>query len=209
MSTGRRGTGHATPHPARHRRHPEPVRVSIPSAEAGGVRPRARRAHSERGGQPRFNPLRRSGGRATPSAAGSPLRGCSVRFNPLRRSGGRATRRLSRHSDRNPPLHVSIPSAEAGGVRRAHRRTLCRLRVGRAVSIPSAEAGGVRLSAVGLAHGSPFWELFQSPPPKRGACDMLLLNVSLRRGAAKRFNPLRRSGGRATRAYAKGQEDCD
>ncbi len=64
--------------------------VSIPSAEAGGVRPRPR--------PPRRPPRPRRS------------------FNPLRRSGGRATR-VRRHHRRGRQRLVSIPSAEAGGVR--------------------------------------------------------------------------------------------
>ncbi len=147
-------------------------------------------------GRGRFNPLRRSGGRATPgrghearpgdggpfqspppkrgacdteastgglSPSGKllfqsppPKRGacdCTAYpltkelllsgFNPLRRSGGRATSPSSPSSPRPWPRLVSIPSAEAGGVRRGSGDDPARKQL-RAVSIPSAEAGGVR-----------------------------------------------------------------
>ncbi len=122
---------------------------------------------------------------------------------------------------------VSIPSAEAGGVRRERRdlvlkaaglcefqspppkRGACDWTALRGtsrflVSIPSAEAGGVRPVR-------PFWDWvtswarwFQSPPPKRGACDVedSFCGVNMTTNNTS-FNPLRRSGGRATPVWVE------
>ncbi len=99
----------------------EKLEVSIPSAEAGGVRPLQRQY----------------------SVAKEDPWHC---FNPLRRSGGRATSARWSLSWKKPLLAVSIPSAEAGGVRRKANGVWVLARVSNShVSIPSAEAGGVRL----------------------------------------------------------------
>ncbi len=146
--------------------------VSIPSAEAGGVRP----------------PLPSTGGRGiTP-----------WRFNPLRRSGGRATRRTMNDTDLYRAFLVSIPSAEAGGVRRRSRTWSRRWSPPCAwFQSPPPKRGacdtGAVLGPLTTATGS-----FQSPPPKRGACDRAASPPWRRSRAGRRFNPLRRSGGRAT-----------
>ncbi len=142
----------------------------------------------------RFNPLRRGGGRATGRTyvccsggmfiafqSPPPRRGAcdgarrqgggttrAARFNPLRRGGRRATGRRRGDARRRGRV-VSIPSAEAGGVRPSWTPP-GRSSFGRVVSIPSAEAGGVRR---GRHHGAGNSDVvaFQSPPPRRGACD--------------------------------------
>ncbi len=171
--------------------------VSIPAAEAGGVR----RARSP--------PI--------------PVIGTGSSFNPRRRGGGRATWRWMR-SMRVLVEGVSIPSAEAGGVRRPICCIAFRSSRIAPVSIPSAEAGGVRPSSQSdLVVGKAAWSFnplrrgggratrlmckqkgysrartFQSPPPRRGACDRITLKSSINSRSLSRFNPLRRGGGRAT-----------
>jgi hypothetical protein len=144
-------------------------------------------------------------------------------FNPLRRGGGRATdANVSLYPTPSPHV-VSIPSAEAGGVRRMAVRR-CRAVWAPQVSIPSAEAGGVRPAPPAPIPQRRLLATFQSPPPRRGACDdgdeedccrrrprgfqsppprrgaCDSVTTSSPHGPAKRrsFNPLRRGGGRAT-----------
>ncbi len=120
--------------------------VSIPSAEAGGVRPVRLQRRGEKLVGCGFNPLRRSGGRATSFLKSYVTKKVAAGFNPLRRSGGRATAAAEvRRSKLADLCRVSIPSAEAGGVRRwvGHIDESDDYIEG-LVSIPSAEAGGVR-----------------------------------------------------------------
>ncbi len=67
-----------------------------------------------------------------------------------------------------------------------------------AVSIPSAEAGGVRHEQSDCDRGISCSGWFQSPPPRRGACDRPTWLPSSNATVLRRFNPLRRGGGRAT-----------
>ncbi len=171
--------------------------VSIPYAEAGGVRPTVRVA---------WNQIKGTAKVSIPSAEAG-----GVRHRDVRRDAG-------------PPAgRVSIPSAEAGGVRLAKAEEALAAWAKAQVSIPYAEAGGVRQvyldrkvqaelkakfqspppkrgacdPAEGGAGEHPGRARFQSPPPKRGACDPRRRTST---GARSRsgFNPLRRSGGRAT-----------
>ncbi len=45
------------------------------------------------------------------------------------------------------------------------------------VSIPSAEAGGVRLNHIQMSFLAAAYPAFQSPPPKRGACDAFVFTT--------------------------------
>ncbi len=142
-------------------------------------------------------------------------------FNPLRRGGGRAT---DRGQGDGPRPH--LPAFQSPPPRRGAcdpQPPLDARLLGRAqVSIPSAEAGGVRPTLVVATLAVADRHLFQSPPPRRGACDEELLQtphwVALRvsipsaeaggvrhlpvmskeEGNQLSFNPLRRGGGRAT-----------
>ncbi len=144
----------------------------------------------------RFNPLRRGGGRATLAAAERsrpggpgilfqsppPRRGAcdgqkrrtrslpdeETGFNPLRRGGGRATHPPD-HGGRGGGPRVSIPSAEAGGVRPA--RSERRSARPRSRFNPLRRGGGRATAGPPGTGKSTVIAAFQSPPPRRGACD--------------------------------------
>ncbi len=168
MSTGRRGTGQGRATTLKFNGYGAASRLwfQSPPPKRGACDPSCVPATSRRCG---FNPLRRSGGRATKAAWGlypKPWEGVSI---PSAEAGG-VRRFLPWSGSRSSRSEVSIPSAEAGGVRPGAALNRAGV-MARVVSIPSAEAGGVRLDA-----------------PVQG---------QHRRGR-DRFNPLRRSGGRAT-----------
>ncbi len=144
--------------------------VSIPSAEAGGVRPPSSPSRPPWRRRPRFQspPPKRGAcdlGRGSSKALGRPRDLVSI---PSAEAGG--VRRKAEATVAKT-LQVSIPSAEAGGVRQVGMNPIVKYAPS-VVSIPSAEAGGVRRSTRWTASSS------SRKTPS--------------------FNPLRRSGGRAT-----------
>ncbi len=151
----------------RHRR--SRLGVSIPSAEAGGVRHRTGRRVGSHRAASRFNPLRRSGGRATEGAQRCCVRRPPFQSPPPKRG---ACDKLSSTSSTTSGSMILFQSPPP-------KRGAC--------DAPYPRRGG----AGGLL-------AFQSPPPKRGACDSPGPLTVRQCRACRSFNPLRRSGGRAT-----------
>ncbi len=163
----RRSGGRATPPRSRHPPRRGEAGVSIPSAEAGGVR------------------LRGGGGRHRP--------GC---FNPLRRSGGRATYCGYVYAgDIRRALFQSPPPKRGACDSTSSRRESLRPKRVAAVSIPSAEAGGVRPAVASACGWMMMARWFQSPPPKRGACDRLLEGLGDKRPVSRVSIPSAEAGG--------------
>ncbi len=144
----------------------------------------------------RFNPLRRGGGRATSCSPCATGWWTCTRFNPLRRGGGRATTLRALWQGSAKPTAFQSPPPRRGACDRADnanrpRDHLC------SVSIPSAEAGGVRRCRSErtrlLFRNSRFNPLRRGGG--RATAPSPCCWATCRRPG---FNPLRRGGGRAT-----------